>query len=116
MGELQKHNSRRPPLEKGFGIEPSRVPNAQWSSKPSRMEAVVATVSSLAVYNHRRSTPSANPGGCEIVYTRCRGLANNKELINHHQQQGAVAPDAALPANQPLEDQSWKISNLRYRY
>ena len=81
------------------------------------MEAVVSTpVSSPAVYTHRRSTTSANPGGCEIVYTRCRGLANNKELINPHQQQGAVAPDAALPANQPLEDQSWKISNLRYQY
>ena len=82
-----------------------RVPTAQWRSRPSRMEAGVATpVSSLAVYNHRRRQHQV-PGPCQ-----------QSELINHHQQQGAVAPDAALPANQLLEDQSWKISNLRYRY
>ena len=47
---------------------------------------------------------------------RQQSLAANKELINHHQQQGAVAPDAALHASQLPEDQSWKFSNLRYRF
>ena len=61
------------------------------------MEAGVATVSSLAVYNHRRRQHQV-PGPCR-----------QPELINHHQQQGAVAPDAALPANQLLGDQSWKF-------
>ena len=40
-------------------------------------------------------------------------LATNKELINHHHhQQGAVAPDAALHANQPSTDQglSWNAN------
>ena len=57
---------------------------------------------------YRIREPKSRMGDCPSLGSRV-GLAANKELINHHQQQGAVAPDAALPANQPTRAGIFRI-------
>ena len=88
------------------GTGNDRSPGAVARQSTRRVNAVV-----VALLADLQSTTA------DAVNSRCQGLVANKELINnHHQQQGAVAPDAALPANQLPEDQSWNFSNLRYHF